>query len=180
MLAPLIAFLVSATPTPTPTPTPAPRPTAAARNLSEYASSMRGRTPTPGSLSTYRSTVPNPTLAITATPVTHQGDNAPCAVPPDLKERSKRSVLREPVELSRTKPDYSKDLRAKRVQGEVVLMGVICRDGSVAEARVLRSDDRRLEVPALAAFRGWRYKPATVDGEPIPVFVTVVVRFSLH
>lgn len=88
-------------------------------------------------------------------------------------------MVRGPVEVSRIEPDYPKELRAKHVQGEVILAGVICRDGSVQRIEVLKATDPRLEDLAVTAFRAWRYEPATLDGKPVPVYVSVVIRFTL-
>ncbi len=36
------------------------------------------------------------------------------------------------------------------------------------------------EEAAIDAVRQWRYKPALKDGQPLDVYFTIVVDFSLH
>jgi TonB family protein len=67
---------------------------------------------------------------------------------------------------------------AKEAGGhEPVIVEVqIGRDGRVIDARVLRRNPL-LEDAALEAVRRWRYTPARVNGKPMPVTMTEVVRF---
>lgn len=60
--------------------------------------------------------------------------------------------------------------------GEVHLYLQVDASGEVLGVRGA-SGDETLLAAAQAAARGWRFLPATLDGEPIPVVVEVVVRF---
>ena len=60
--------------------------------------------------------------------------------------------------------------------GEVHLYLQIDADGEVLSVRPA-TGDRALLAVAEAAARTWRFLPATLDGEPIPVVVEIVVRF---
>ena len=60
------------------------------------------------------------------------------------------------------------------------LEAIIGADGFVREVRILRSASFLLEAPALETVRKWRYRAATVEGRGVPVYLTVVVTFSLR
>jgi protein TonB len=55
---------------------------------------------------------------------------------------------------------------------------VIAEDGSVRDVRVLRSKPL-LDEAAMDAVRQWRFTPTRLNGEPVPVVMTVTVSFSL-
>ena len=55
----------------------------------------------------------------------------------------------------------------------IVLRGVIRSDGSVGNVKVLRGLETIADRAAVAAFRRWKFRPATRAGEPITVEVLV-------
>jgi TonB family protein len=61
----------------------------------------------------------------------------------------------------------------------VQLPRVIAVDGSVRDARVLRSVTL-LDHAALDAVKQWRYAPTRPNGVAVPVIVTVTVHFRLQ
>ncbi len=85
----------------------------------------------------------------------------------------------EPKEISRVRPVYPPEARAAKKGGVVVIEAVIDASGSVADAEVVRHVDPALDEAALAAVRQWRYQPATRDGKPVAVFLTVTLTFML-
>ncbi len=85
-----------------------------------------------------------------------------------------------PVALSTPSPSYPELARRAHVEGIVMLEAIIAADGFVREVRILRSASFLLEAPALEAVRKWRYRAATVEGRGVPVYLTVVVTFSLR
>ena len=60
----------------------------------------------------------------------------------------------------------------------MVIQAVIGVDGGVREARV-RASVPVLDQAALDAVRQWRYRPTLLNGVPVPVVMTVSVRFTL-
>lgn len=76
-------------------------------------------------------------------------------------------------------PTYPAMARTVRVQGIVILEAVIDSSGRVESARVLRSISL-LDEAALEAVRQWRFEPARLNGQPVPVVMTVTVNFSLQ
>ncbi len=76
-------------------------------------------------------------------------------------------------------PTYPAMARTARVQGVVILEAVIDASGRVESAHVLRSIPL-LDNSALEAVRQWRFAPARLNGQPVPVVMTVTVTFSLQ
>lgn len=83
----------------------------------------------------------------------------------------------------RKKPrvSYPTGARAFQEQGSLVVSVVISSDGAVSEPRILEA----LPVPtmsyaALEAVRQWEFVPARLDGEPIAVYYTLTVNFTLR
>ena len=66
-----------------------------------------------------------------------------------------------------------------RKEGTVILEVVIDESGAVSRMRVLRSEPL-LDEAALAAVKRWRYTPTLLNNVPIPILMTVTVRFTLQ
>ena len=62
------------------------------------------------------------------------------------------------------------------VRGVVIIEATIDADGTVKDARVLRSIPM-LDAAAVAAVRQWRYTPTLLNGQAVPVIMTVTVPF---
>ena len=89
------------------------------------------------------------------------------------------SDIDPPVLVTRTNPEYPFLDRQIRLKGTVVLGIVIEPDGSVGGTRVVRSLNERMDEAALSAVKKWRYKPATLKGQPVAVHAVVRVSFDL-
>lgn len=87
-------------------------------------------------------------------------------------------LVKAPVRTVYVPPTYPPIAISARVSGTVIIEAVIGIDGSVRDAKVLRSIPL-LDEAALAAVRQWRYTPTTLNGIPVPVIMTVSVRFEL-
>ena len=75
-------------------------------------------------------------------------------------------------------PDYPQIALISRVQGVVIIEATIGLDGTVEEARVLRSIPL-LDAAALDAVKQWEFTPTLLNGVPVPVIMTVTVQFTL-
>lgn len=76
------------------------------------------------------------------------------------------------------KPIYTEEALGQGVSGTVLLEVVVGVDGAPGAIRVARSLHPDLNVSAVAAARGWRFKPATLNGREVPVLVTVEMKFT--
>lgn len=106
-------------------------------------------------------------------------------LPPPPPVRADRPPVR--VGGSITRPERVRDvppvypplaLRAG-VGGTVILEAVIGSDGTVQDLRVLRSIPL-LDGAAIEAVRQWLFTPTLLNGEPVPVVMTVTVTFRLR
>ena len=87
--------------------------------------------------------------------------------------------IRVPTRLNQIAPVYPQQAKDAGVQGVVILELVVSGDGSVSDARVLRSIPL-LDDAALECVRQWRYEPTLLNGAPVPVIMTVTVNFTLN
>jgi TonB family protein len=62
--------------------------------------------------------------------------------------------------------------------GIVVMLVGVNPKGHVQAVRVLRSDEKAFEQSAVATVKKWKFKPAEKNGQPVPVQVTVEMKFS--
>lgn len=86
--------------------------------------------------------------------------------------------IRAPMQIARVEPVYPMIAQSARVSGVVILEVLIGTNGSVTDAKVLRSIPL-LDQAALDAVRQWRYEPTLLNGVPVPVIMTVTVTFTL-
>ena len=80
--------------------------------------------------------------------------------------------------LSRVNPPYPPLAKQARIQGLVKLEGIIARDGTVQQLRVLAGHPL-LAPAALEAVKQWRYRPTLLNGEPVEVIAPIDVNFVL-
>jgi TonB family protein len=84
-----------------------------------------------------------------------------------------------PGVLEKVEPKYSDEARASRFQGTVVLQAEIGTDGLAHNLAIQRPLGLGLDEKALDAVSQWHFRPATKDGEPVPVIATVEINFRL-
>lgn len=88
--------------------------------------------------------------------------------------------IQPPVPVFQDPPVYPEEARKARVVGIVILRTIIDTAGVVRDVEVARGLPMGITEAAVDAVKQWRYDPATLDGRPVPVYLTVTVRFSLH
>jgi len=85
-----------------------------------------------------------------------------------------------PVNLiSEPRPSYPAELQRAGVAGTVKMQAVISKDGLVNDLKVTGSPDEGLAHAAMEAVWKWRYRPATLDGQPIEVLTMIDVNYEL-
>ena len=87
-----------------------------------------------------------------------------------------------PVPILRASPKYTVEAMRARIQGMATVECVVLPDGTVGEARVTRSLDRRfgLDDEAIAAAKRWRFRPGLLNGKPVAVIVSIELMFSVR
>ncbi len=88
--------------------------------------------------------------------------------------------VKAPILKQRIEPMYPEAARKTRMQGVVILEAIITADGNVANVKVLKSVNPLLDAAAERAVSQWVYRPATLNGRAVAVYLTVTVNFQLH
>lgn len=76
-------------------------------------------------------------------------------------------------------PIYPPNAREARIQGSVLFGVVIAKDGTIKELKVI-SGPTALVDSAATSVRQWRFRPYTLNGNPVEVETQVTVNFVLH
>lgn len=87
--------------------------------------------------------------------------------------------IKPPTKIRDVRPVYPAEAQAARVMGVVIVEARIEPDGTVGNARVLRSVPL-LDQAALDAVMQWRFVPTLLNGQAVPVVMTVTVNFTLQ
>lgn len=82
-----------------------------------------------------------------------------------------------PVPVRTVAPDYPTELRRDGVSGVVMVKCTINERGDVVDPTVEKSSNNAFEQPAIAALKKWKFKPAKQDGSPVPVKVSIPIKF---
>ncbi|HXN23923.1 MAG TPA: energy transducer TonB [Candidatus Dormibacteraeota bacterium] len=117
---------------------------------------------------------------------------------PGLPESDRRSVPMPPVPrapkppvmihrsridpamlIHRVEPVYPPLARMTRREGRVELRAVIGADGSIVSLQVVAGDPLFIAA-STAAVMQWRYRPTTLNGQPVEVDTFVTVVFTLN
>jgi TonB family protein len=94
----------------------------------------------------------------------------------ELGQPSKGELV-APEATQKVDPGYPIELMKHNVHGTVTLYAVIASDGSVGSIRVLRGVDDRLDAYAAAALARCKFRPATKNGNAIPLEAVVMIPF---
>jgi TonB family protein len=86
--------------------------------------------------------------------------------------------MQVPVKTHNVNPVYPQDAQDAGVQGVVSIEAIIDAEGRVEDARIVRSIPL-LDQAALDAVRQWEYMPTLLNGQPVPVLMTMTVNFTL-
>jgi len=84
-----------------------------------------------------------------------------------------------PKKIKDVNPRYPTEARRARVQGIVILEAIIDIKGKVTNVRVLRSIPA-LDEAAIEAVKQWEYEPTLLEGQPVPIVMTVTVNFAFR
>jgi TonB family protein len=87
-----------------------------------------------------------------------------------------------PKVVSRVKPQYTPEAMEAKIEGTLIMKAVVRTDGTPGDIEITKSLDTQygLDQQAVAALSQWRFEPGLKDGNPVPVRVTVEMRFTLR
>jgi len=88
--------------------------------------------------------------------------------------------VKAPVKISSVDPQYTEIARKARIEGMVIIEAIIDREGNVTDVRVLKPLPMGLDQAAMEAVKKWKYKPGTLNGQPVPVIYNLTVNFRLQ
>ena len=75
-------------------------------------------------------------------------------------------------------PEYPLAAKANHLQGDVVLSAVISKEGNLIDIKVV-SGHPVLAAAALDAVKQWKYKPYVLQGEPVEVETSILIKFHM-
>ena len=88
--------------------------------------------------------------------------------------------LTPPRPVQTPSPEYSQLARALRIEGTTALLLVVGTNGHPDDIQIIRPIGTGLDDEAVATVRTWRFKPALLNGTPVPVRITVETSFHLY
>jgi TonB family protein len=77
-------------------------------------------------------------------------------------------------------PDYTDLARTAKYRGTVELSLIVTKDGAVNSVLVLKGAPFSLTQKAIDAVQKWKFKPAKLRGQSVPVRVPVEIEFQLY
>lgn len=83
-----------------------------------------------------------------------------------------------PEKISGAPPLFTAEAREAGVSGVVILDALIDEKGDVTDVKVLQGLPMGLDDASVQAVKHWKFKPATLDGQPVPVYYTLTVNYS--
>jgi len=81
--------------------------------------------------------------------------------------------------ISSVSPTYPLLAKNQHISGDVLIDALIDANGRVTTMKVI-SGPTLLHQSAMAALRLWKYQPASLDGKPVPMHLTVTLQFRLQ
>jgi len=106
--------------------------------------------------------------------------NMHLTIPDDTAHQTVRVEEKEShaLILKTMPPVYPPDARLARIQGSVLLGLEVTADGRVVNVHVVRGHPMLVDS-ALNAVKQWRFKPYTVNGQPVNMQTSVTINFTL-
>ncbi|HYJ79353.1 MAG TPA: TonB family protein [Longimicrobiaceae bacterium] len=125
-----------------------------------------------------------PQLAVAPPPAPPPAEEPRPAAPAvyDLSAVEQRPSLVNGAEIQRSLQDrYPGHLRQGRVEGQVTATFVVGTDGRVdgSTIRIVNSPNAGFNTPTTGVLRRARFRPATVNGQPVKVQVTMPVTWNI-
>src|SRR5262249_48119469 len=91
----------------------------------------------------------------------------------------KEKGVTEPKCIRCINPHFSDEARKAKSQGTVKLAIIVDEKGQVRSATIIKGDDYGNDWQSVTASKAWKLEPATRDGKPVAVCITVEVTFRL-
>jgi TonB family protein len=89
------------------------------------------------------------------------------------------SASTQPIPVSAPLPGYPLLAKNQHLEGDVRVDAVIDVNGRVTATKAV-SGPVLLQQAAVDALRQWKYRPATLNGKPVPMRLSVTIRFRVR
>jgi len=86
----------------------------------------------------------------------------------------------KPETLYSVKPKYPELARNAGIEGEVRLVIIVNEDGTVGDVEVVKSLGFGCDEAAVAAIKQWKFTPGKQNDKPVPVKISIPIRFKLE
>ena len=87
--------------------------------------------------------------------------------------------MKAPVVQHRTDPQYPDMARKARIAGMVIVEAIINKNGDVEQVKVIKGLPMGMSESAVEAVKQWKFKPGTMNGQPVDVIFNLTVNFKL-
>jgi TonB family protein len=88
--------------------------------------------------------------------------------------------VRPPRGIYTPDPEYPEEARQAKFQGTDTLGVVLGHDGLPRDVWIVRGSGMGLDEKSIEAVKHWRFTPATRDGRPVAVFLSVETTFRTY
>jgi periplasmic protein TonB len=88
--------------------------------------------------------------------------------------------VKAPSVTKRVEPQYTDLARKAKITGVVIVEAVIDKSGNVDKVRVIKGLTMGLSEAAEDAVKKWKFRPGTLNGEPVDVIFNLTVNFTLQ
>jgi TonB family protein len=89
--------------------------------------------------------------------------------------------VKAPVALKRVEPVYPMGARYFHVTGAAIFESVLDKNGDIRDVAMLKGlPSAPLSYCAMEALRKWKFKPATLDGQPVDVLFNLTFLFKMR
>ena len=85
-----------------------------------------------------------------------------------------------PTPIRAVPPKFPPEMRRTGTSGVVTLNFLVTEKGEVQDPTVQKTTDAAFVPNALDAIRKWKFKPATKDGAPVAVRVSIPIKFDVE
>ncbi|MFZ0287261.1 MAG: energy transducer TonB [Terriglobales bacterium] len=88
--------------------------------------------------------------------------------------------LRPPQAIDTPGPKSSAESKKLKPNAAALLSAIVTSTGDVRDVQVKKAVGKGLDEKAVEAVRGWKFKPATLNGMPVAVRIEIEIKFHLY
>jgi uncharacterized protein (TIGR03435 family) len=97
-----------------------------------------------------------------------------------LQEKATQTgVMSAPVLIYSVQPEFTERARKAKASGDVLVNLWVDERGNPKQVRTLRGLGMGLDEKAVEAVKQYRFRPAMLDGKPLPTQLNVIVKFQV-